>query len=96
MLNIRSHSTAPGEQYIPKPLDKRPATNLKSRIPFQGETTASTMLTVEQATDLLRNIPNIFMQKNRDETHFSPIIKGQQINFNQQTNFKITFEDPVD
>lgn len=36
------------------------------------------------------------MQKNRDETHFSPIIKGQQISLNQQAVFKITVDDSTD
>ena len=31
ILNIRSQSTAPSEQQASKPLDKRPATNLKTR-----------------------------------------------------------------
>jgi hypothetical protein len=32
--------------------------------------------------ELLRGMPNIFMQKLKEEAHFSPIIKGQQISQN--------------
>ena len=58
-------------------MEKRSSTHLGRKNHVMAVEFKPTYLTLDQAAELLKSNPNIFMSKIRNEPYFSPIIQGQ-------------------